>query len=60
VRYIESLLYEVKPTDPSIVALPSVTILLARIGANARIFLFSAAGSTETMCVTLTRNLRPR
>jgi len=29
VRYIESLLYEVKPTDPSILALPSVTILLA-------------------------------
>jgi predicted permease len=29
VRYIESLLYQVKPTDPRMLALPSLTILVA-------------------------------
>jgi predicted permease len=29
VRYIESLLYQVKPTDPSMLLLPSLTILIA-------------------------------
>ena len=31
VRYIESLLYQVKPTDPQMLALPSLIILLAAI-----------------------------
>jgi predicted permease len=31
VRYIESLFYQVKPTDPAMLALPSVTILLAAL-----------------------------
>ena len=31
VRYIESLLYQVKPTDPAMLALPSLTILVAAI-----------------------------
>ena len=30
-RYIESLLYEVKPTDPIVLALPSLTILAATL-----------------------------
>jgi predicted permease len=29
VRYIESLLYQVKPTDPAMLAIPSLTILVA-------------------------------
>ena len=31
VRYIESLLYQVKPTDPAMLALPSLTILVAAL-----------------------------
>ncbi len=31
VRYIESLLYQVKPTDPQMLALPSLTILAAAL-----------------------------
>jgi predicted permease len=31
VRYIESLFYQVKPTDPAMLALPSVTILAAAL-----------------------------
>ena len=31
VRYIESLFYQVKPTDPAMLALPSVTILIAAL-----------------------------
>jgi predicted lysophospholipase L1 biosynthesis ABC-type transport system permease subunit len=30
-RYLESLLYQVKPTDPSMLALPSLTILAAAL-----------------------------
>ena len=31
VRYIESLLYQVKATDPAMLALPSLTILAAAL-----------------------------
>lgn len=31
VRYIESLFYQVKPTDPAMLALPSVAILAAAL-----------------------------
>lgn len=31
VRYIESLLYQVKPSDPAMLALPSLIILAAAI-----------------------------
>jgi ABC-type lipoprotein release transport system permease subunit len=30
-RYIESLLYEVKPTDPAMLTLPALTILVAAL-----------------------------
>jgi putative ABC transport system permease protein len=33
-RYIESLLYQVKPTDLPVLALPSFTILVAALGAS--------------------------
>jgi len=31
VRYIETLLYQVKPTDPGMLALPTLTILAAAL-----------------------------
>jgi hypothetical protein len=30
-RYIESLLYQVKPTDPAMLTLPALTILVAAL-----------------------------